>query len=45
VRICAESLISDSDDDVMVVDDSNMDVSDLDSDVESVQGKSTKLIN
>ncbi|XP_037713066.1 coilin [Drosophila subpulchrella] len=37
VRICAESLISDSDDDVMVVDDSNMDVSDLDSDVESVQ--------
>ncbi|KAH8365086.1 hypothetical protein KR084_001092 [Drosophila pseudotakahashii] len=36
VRICAENVISDSDDDVMVVDDSNMDESDLDSDVEAV---------
>nr|XP_044251850.1 coilin [Drosophila takahashii] len=36
VRICAENVISDSDDDVMVVDDSNMDESDSDSDVEAV---------
>ncbi|XP_026835337.1 coilin isoform X2 [Drosophila erecta] len=36
VRNCAEQLISDSDDDVMVVDDSNMDVSDSDSDIEPV---------
>ncbi|EDW89295.1 coilin [Drosophila yakuba] len=36
VRICAEQLVSDSDDDVMVVDDSNMDVSDSDSEIEPV---------
>ncbi|XP_017072755.1 coilin [Drosophila eugracilis] len=42
VRICAENLVSDSDDDVMLVDDSNMDTSGSDSDVESVPPPNNK---